>query len=66
MLYTDYVPNWYVTASSNIIMIGAISFNLSALGIIFYCKIRTKIFRFYALKQKIQIQMNEWLKGYTL
>lgn len=47
-------------------MIGAISFNISALGIIVYCKIRTKIFHIYAMKQKIQIQMNSWLKGYTL
>jgi hypothetical protein len=65
-LFPDYVPNWYVTASSNILMIGAVSFNLSALGIILYCKLRTTIFRYIALKQTIQIQMNSWLKGYSL
>lgn len=47
-------------------MIGAISFNLSAVGIIFYCIVRKKIFYRMANKQKLQIQMNTWLKGYTL
>jgi hypothetical protein len=47
-------------------MIGAVSFNLSALGIILYCKLRITIFRYFALKQKIQIQMNSWLTGYSL
>lgn len=35
-LFFDYNPDWYITASYNVIMIGAISFNLSAFGIIFY------------------------------
>jgi hypothetical protein len=65
-LFPDYVPNWYGTATTNILMIGVISFNVSTLGIILYCKIRSKIFRYYAMKQKIQIQMNSWLTGYSL
>jgi hypothetical protein len=65
-LFPDYVPNWYGVSASNILLIGVISFNLSTLGIILYCKIRMKICRYYAKKQKIQIQMNSWLSGYTL
>lgn len=65
-LFSDYTPNWYITASYNIIIIGAISFNLSAIGIILYCKIRMKICNHFAKKQKLQIQMNNWLKGYVL
>lgn len=65
-LYSDYVPNWYLTASYNVIMIGAISFNLSGIGIILYCILRKRIFKRFALRQKIQIQMNSWLTGYVL
>lgn len=54
-LFSDYTPNWYITASYNVIIIGAISFNISALGIILYCKLRKKLFEFFAKKQKIQI-----------
>ncbi len=62
----DYNPDWYITASYNVIMIGAISFNLSAFGIIFYCKIRRKLCDYYANQQKLQVQMNKWLTGYVL
>lgn len=57
-LFSDYVPDWYIAASYNIVMIGAISFNLSGLGIILYCMIRKKICYYFAKKQQIQIQMN--------
>ena len=57
-LFTDYVPEWYSAASYNIVMIGAISFNLSGIGIILYCKLRRKIFYYFAKKQQIQIEMN--------
>ena len=60
-LFSDYVPDWYVLSSSNIFMIGAMSFNLSAIGIIFYCFMRRIIFRKIAARQKLQIQMNSWL-----
>jgi hypothetical protein len=65
-IFSDYSPNWYITASYNVVMIGAISFNLSAIGIIFYCIIRKKVFNYMAKKQKIQVQMLNWLKGYVL
>lgn len=55
-----------MTASSNIIIIGAVSFNLSAIGIILYCYLRKKIFTYFATKQKIQTRMNQWLRGYKL
>lgn len=62
-MHTDFTPDWYKTASLNILMIGAISFNLSAIGIILYNFVKRKIFHYYAKKQKLQIQMKKWLKG---
>ena len=53
-------------ACVNVLLIGAVSFNLSALGIIIYCWLRKQIFRMIALRQTIQLEMNEWLKGYEL
>ena len=64
ILTHDYTPDWYIVSAYNIIIIGAISFNLSALGIILYCAIRKRIFEYYAKKQALQIQMNKWLEGY--
>lgn len=63
IMHSDFTPDWYKTAASNIIMIGAISFNLSAIGMILYSFIRRKIFHYYAKKQRLQIQMKKWLKG---
>lgn len=65
-LVGDFTPFWYSVAALNIILIGAISFNLSAVGIIIYCSLRKFIFKKIALRQKIQIQMNRWLEGYEL
>ena len=66
IFFNDFVPRWYLTASYNIILIGAMSFNLSAVGIILYCYVRKFLCKKIAMKQKIQIKMNEWLKGYVL
>ena len=66
ILTHDYTPDWYLVSAYNITIIGAISFNLSALGIIFYCAIRKRLFTSIAKKQPLQIQMNKWLQGYKL
>ena len=66
VLHTDFTIEWYKTAVINIVMIGAISFNMSAVGIILYSWIRRRICQYFAKKQKLQIRMKEWLKGESL
>ena len=57
VLHTDFTKGWYKTAVLNIMMIGVISFNLSAVGIILYSWIRRKITHEFAKRQKLQIRM---------
>ena len=66
ILHSDFSNDWYKTAASNIIMIGAISFNLSAIGILIFSIFRRKVCHYFAKKQKLQIQMKQWLKGISM
>ena len=57
---------WYSVAALNILLIGAVSFNLSAWGTIMYCQIRKYVFTKLSLKKKILIHMKNLLEGYEL
>ena len=43
VLFHDYSKKWYQSATDNIMMVGVVSFNLSAVGLIIYCYVRRKI-----------------------
>jgi hypothetical protein len=62
-MYTDFTRDWYLAISQKVILIAMISFNASAIGKIAYSYILKFVCHAYAKKQKLQINMNEWLKG---